>query len=831
MNRINVHFKMLSLNVRGLRNYEKRTTIFNWCNDQKADIYFLQETYSTKEVESQWRKQWRGDIFFSHGTNHSKGVTILVRDTLDFEVKNKLLDDNGRYVILDATIQNSPFLLVNIYTPNKVGEQRLFFKLLKEKIQSLDNSENAILLGGDLNIILNPDLDGSGGKLSSKKESVKDFEDLMLTFDLSDIWRLRNPKKKTFTWRQKKPVIQRRLDYWIISDFLQEEVEVVDIITPVKTDHSAVTIEINSISSSKRGSSFWKMNNSHLQNDDYANMIKSSFSNWLDDVKDTKDPRIKWDWIKYKIRQETIVYSKNKAKERRKKLKLIEGRLKEAESRHDTIGNNESLEELEQVKGEYEAEYDYITQGTIIRSRVNWHEKGEKNNKFFLNLESNRKKKTVIRKLSLNKKTITDPTIIMQEIQAFYENLYEDKTLAGGRDPSSSSFPSGNIPKLSEEMKRSCEGELSVNECLETLKTFSDNKSPGNDGISAEFYKTFWPLVGKILVESLNHSYKHGELSTSQRQAVITLIEKKDKDRCLIKNWRPISLINVDAKIGSKTIARRLEKVLPAIIHHNQHAFVHGRTIFDAVRTIDDVLDYTKTKHIDALLVTIDFEKAFDSVNWDFLNKTLREFNFGPSLISWVETFYNNISSCVMNNGVASPFFKISRGVRQGDPLSPYLFIMVLETLLSHIRYNNHIEGLLIRQEEIKMVTFADDLTVFLRNIESFHKLSDILNEFYIHSGLKINDDKTEFFCLGSAKMSSKDLQVKEIKKKVRILGVFFSYDNLLFKKLNYESMINKLKSLFRSWKWRGLTIMGKIQVIKSFAIPKILFCTSLSFS
>ena len=116
----------------------------------------------------------------------------------------------------------------------------------------------------------------------------------------------------------------------------------------------------------------------------------------------------------------------------------------------------------------------------------------------------------------------------------------------------------------------------------------------------------------------------------------------------MIKNWRPISLINVDANIASKIPAKRLEKVLPEIIHSNQNAFVRGRSIFDAIRTIDDVIEYTKEKKISGILVAIDFEKAFDTLNFNFLIRTLHKFNFGPSFLQWIRTLYKNISSCVM---------------------------------------------------------------------------------------------------------------------------------------------------------------------------------------
>ena len=140
--------------------------------------------------------------------------------------------------------------------------------------------------------------------------------------------------------------------------------------------------------------------------------------------------------------------------------------------------------------------------------------------------------------------------------------------------------------------------------------------------------------MGNLLVDSLNYSHDHGELSKSQKEAVITLIQKMDRDRRLIKNWRPISLVNVDVKIGSKAIAKRLEKVLPYIIHRDQNAFVKGRTMFDAVTTINDVMDFTEMKGCKGIMSAVDFEKAFDSLRLDFLFKSLDTFGFGASFIT-----------------------------------------------------------------------------------------------------------------------------------------------------------------------------------------------------
>ena len=127
-----------------------------------------------------------------------------------------------------------------------------------------------------------------------------------------------------------------------------------------------------------------------------------------------------------------------------------------------------------------------------------------------------------------------------------------------------------NIPKLSEEEKLSCEGRITLEECTLTLESFQNSKTPGNDGIPIEFYKKFSSLLCEPFIQCTNECFEKGEMSRSQKQALIKLIEKKGKDRPLLENWRPISLVNVDAKIMSKVIATRIKNVLPSIIHHNQ---------------------------------------------------------------------------------------------------------------------------------------------------------------------------------------------------------------------------------------------------------------------
>ena len=196
-----------------------------------------------------------------------------------------------------------------------------------------------------------------------------------------------------------------------------------------------------------------------------------------------------------------------------------------------------------------------------------------------------------------------------------------------------------NIPKLTADESRLCEGELTKRECREALQTMGNNKSPGNDGLSKEFYVCFFNEIHSYLLKSLNTSFREEQLSSTQRQAVIVLIEKKDNGKRFLKNWRPIFLINVDAKIASKAIALRITKVTGKLVHWDQTAYVGNRNIGESVHLISDILEYTDENDIEAILFSADFEKAFDLVEHSFIIFTFKAFGYGPDFIQWVKTF------------------------------------------------------------------------------------------------------------------------------------------------------------------------------------------------
>ena len=233
----------------------------------------------------------------------------------------------------------------------------------------------------------------------------------------------------------------------------------------------------------------------------------------------------------------------------------------------------------------------------------------------------------------------------MEEGQRFFRGIYQSKNVCS-QSASLELFFDG-LNTLKQEEAETCEGLLTLKECSKSLKQFMNNKTPGSDGFTIEFYRFFWNAIGPIMVDSFNYAFQNGEMSISQKRGIISLIPKKDKDKKYLKNWRPISLFKNDYKIVTKALALCLEKVLPMIISPNQTGYVKGRCIGESIRIITDMMSITKKKNIPGLAVFLDFEKALDSIEWCYLQKCLEAVIFGPQLRQWMTVLYNNTSSCV----------------------------------------------------------------------------------------------------------------------------------------------------------------------------------------
>ena len=255
--------------------------------------------------------------------------------------------------------------------------------------------------------------------------------------------------------------------------------------------------------------------------------------------------------------------------------------------------------------------------------------------------------------------------------------------------------------------------------------------------------------------------------------------------------------------------------------------YIKERNIGEAVRLIDDMF-FHSLNQTNGFLVAVDFEKAFDSVSHDFLFEVLELFGFGDSFCSWVRVLYKDISSCVMNGGHSTGYFKIKRGVRQGDPLSPYLFLLAIELLAHAIRKDAGIKGFQFGKHEVRQISYADDCTLFVKDITSLNRIQNIFEEFEKVSGLKVNKGKTNFVWMGRENERPEVPMFGNLVQEVKILGVHFCLDRSKKDDLNYKEILSKIKKLLGWWKQRDLTLMGKVHLLKTYALSKLNYVSSL---
>ena len=671
---------------------------------------------------------------------------------------------------------------------------------------------DCIVSGGDWNSIFDEKLDKSGGIVQGSN-IVAEMTNIINDYDLHDIWRIQHNDMKRFTFRQKTPLIQSRLDYFLVSHPCLDFICNSDIVPSVWSDHSGIILNLKLFPEWPKGNGIWKFNVSLLENEDYMNKMNENLDNWDAVYANIKDSRKKWELIKYEIRRFSITFSKKIRSEQN----ICTGNLlKQINDLELKLSNNPSdlvKQNYEEAKNQLKLIEENEAKGSMIRSRAQFIEEGEKPTRYFFNLEKHNALKISIRKLILPGGTsTTNPEEILEYQRSFYQNLYTSRGLLSHLTNERNYFLDQNVKSLSDGNKELCEGKLSLNEIENTLKCFKLNKSPGNDGIPIEFYKVFWAKLGQNLLSCLNCCYDKGELTVSQRQAIISLIEKHGKDRLYIKNWRPISLLNVDYKIATKALALRVKKVLPYIIHTDQTGYVEGRQIFESIRTIQDLMEITKIFDMQGIMLMVDFEKAFDSIEWNFLILALKKFNFGEDFIRWIKLLYTNISSCLINNGTTTKYFSLTRGLRQGDPLSGYLFIIATELLAERIRQNKEVHGIKFGKNEIKLTQYVDDMTVFVRDKKSVEKVFIILNEFYQISGLKVNVDKTEGLWLGKdRKNTEKPFKIKWPNEPIKALGIFFSYDEKAAEIKKFQTKLDKLTKQLHWWKARDLSLFGRV--------------------
>ena len=566
----------------------------------------------------------------------------MFKKDLPIEIINIHRSLDGRKLLVNVKYEDSSFTIVNIYAPNNEDSRIDFFKRMSTYISNYSIDVSNIVLCGDFNCKLDCQHDRSARKLKNIIDSL----------DLFDFWRVKHKDLNGYTWCNGNDVPFSRIDYVFVSKMFFLDTNTI-IIRRIPGSHSGGrrmsdhrVLKFNfKILSNKRGSGYWKLNSTYIDNDDYKKKIKDIVHEV--DNQNGVDALQKWEMFKEKVRDYSINFSKSYHCNLKKKIVSIE---KEIENIEDSDSDLIDMNRKRALEADLCEIYDKKCRGAEVRSRSRWVRDGEKGSRYFFDLERKHQSNNVIKELvNSNNKHIHTNNDILGEMCKFYEDLYTSKSVDNNDiDSYLQTLHLENV--LTQEEKTYCDRFPSIEECTAAVSNLKRNKSPGLDGLTSEFYKAFWSDMKCLFYNALKEIYDNKEMGFSQRLAIMTLIHKKG-DKTSLKNYRPISLTNIDYKIIAFVFAKRLQNILDRLISKSQSAYIKGRFIGENARLILDIFEYCENSNDEGIFLFLDFEKAFDSVEWNFLFKTLEKFNFGTQFIEWIKIMYCNPIFRLKNNG------------------------------------------------------------------------------------------------------------------------------------------------------------------------------------
>ncbi|GJY14724.1 putative RNA-directed DNA polymerase, eukaryota, reverse transcriptase zinc-binding domain protein [Tanacetum coccineum] len=335
--------------------------------------------------------------------------------------------------------------------------------------------------------------------------------------------------------------------------------------------------------------------------------------------------------------------------------------------------------------------------------------------------------------------------------------------------------------------------------------------------------KNHWDIIEKDVIFFVKHFETSSHIPKGCNSSLITLIPKLD-DPLVVGDFRPTSLIGCQYKIIAKVLANRLSKVLASVVGDVQMAFIKGRQIIDGPLIIDEIITWAKKCKKRMMFLKVDFEKAFDSLSWSFLLCIMEQVGFSSKWRKWIHSFLNSTFDSVLINGSSTKEFKLEKGLRQGDPLSPFLFILAVEALnvtLIEATNNNFFNGIKVEKDKIQIshLQFADDALILGDwSLSNAKNLSRILTCFHLASGLKVNFNKSKLFEIG---VSNEELNV--VASSIGCLASQFpsSYFGLpigakMSRCRNWDPLIERFQKRLSKWKANTLSIGGRVTLIKS---------------
>ncbi|GJU28851.1 RNA-directed DNA polymerase, eukaryota [Tanacetum coccineum] len=398
--------------------------------------------------------------------------------------------------------------------------------------------------------------------------------------------------------------------------------------------------------------------------------------------------------------------------------------LRDIDKKLDQLGPNDSLiARRHELKCNLNDLKEMETRDAFQKSKVRWAIEGDENSSYFHGIINKKRSHLAIRGVFDDGIWCTDPIKVKKLFHDHYETRFNKPSSARLR--LNFFFPH----RLSCDQVADLEQVVSHDEIRSAVWDCGDNKSPGPDGFTFEFFKKYWKCIGPDFCEAVEQFFKHGSFSKGCNSSFIALIPKV-MDAKHVNDYRPISLIGSVYKVVTKSLANRLAMVIANLVSDTQSAFVANRQILDGPFILNEVLDWCKRKNKQAMFFKIDFAKAYDSVRWDYLIDVLEAFGFGSIWCNSIRGTFGFSKAPILVNGSPSDEFHLHCGLKQGNPLSPYLFILVMESL--HLSVNKAVgegvfKGIQLHESLVLSHLFYVDDALFMGEWSNSN-LSGIIN-------------------------------------------------------------------------------------------------------
>ncbi|WJZ80362.1 hypothetical protein VitviT2T_000290 [Vitis vinifera] len=733
-------FRMLTWNVRGANNCDKRKVIKALIKKHKVDLVCLQET-KIQEMSKGIICSLGVGRYLDWGAVDSRGAAGGIVVFWDNRVL-ELVDIHKGGCSISCIFKNSEdgfmWMFTGVYGPILRRERESFWEELGA-IKGLWNGPWCA--AGDFNAILSPEERNRGGRLNS---NMRRFVEIIEDLELKDVPLVGGP----FTWSGGvNNQSFSRLDRFLFNEGWDNhfgDVRQCVLPRPV-SDHFPVLLDVGG---GRRGPSPFRFENMWLKVEGVKELMKS----W-------------WEGGRFNGSASFILAEK---------IKVLKAKLKEWN--RDTFGRielrkNAALEQvqfwdakekisrlnLEELEARKEAREDY--KKWVLLEEISWRQKsrevwlkeGDRNTGYFHKMANAHRRRNNVDRIKINGAWCLEENEIREGIGNAFKLLLSS---SGDWRPSISGLQLETLDQLD---ASTLESPFTEEEVYNALLSCNGDKAPGPDGLSMAFWQFAWDFVKEDVLCFFKEFYENGKFVKSLNATFLVLIPKKVGAEDL-GDFRPISLVGSLYKWLAKVLANRLKKVVGKVISKAQGAFVEGRQILDAVLIANEAIDSTLKNNESVILCKLDIEKAYDNVDWTFILSVMQKMGFGEKWIRWIKWCISTASFSVLVNGTPTGFFQSSKGLRQGDPLSPYLFVIAMEVFSAFLQRaveGGYLSGCRVkgRSEEgvlISHLLFADDTLVFCKpSQDHLTYLSWLLMWFEATSGLRINLEKSELIPVG----------------------------------------------------------------------------------